>query len=226
MAWQPNRAALARIAPFAALMLLLVGLRGGLPLGAVAIDARWWQLAAFGIAACLLAVFRAEYGELVRQTRPNAGEVALAIGAGLLVALAWSRLDAPWMRIAEPAAVFVPLDAQGQLAWPLVALRWLAAVLVLPLVEELFWRSFLMRWMRSARFETVLPQQVGPKAIVLAAFVYTLAHPQWLAAAIAGLAFAALYVRTGRLWVPVIANAVSQGALGAWVVAGGHWSAW
>jgi len=83
-----------------------------------------------------------------------------------------------------------------------------------------------MRWIRSPQFETVLPQQVGLKAIVLTTFVFTLAHTLWLAAVIAGLAYALLYVRTGRLWVPIIAHAVANGALGVWVVATGRWSLW
>ena len=43
---------------------------------------------------------------------------------------------------------------------------------------------------------------------------------------IAGLAYAWLYVRTGTLWAPVIAHAVTNGALGAWVVATGRWQFW
>jgi len=35
-----------------------------------------------------------------------------------------------------------------------------------------------------------------------------------------------LYVRFGRLWVPVIAHAVTNGMLGVWVVATGNWQFW
>ena len=93
-------------------------------------------------------------------------------------------------------------------------------------MEELFWRSFLMRWFERAQFETVLPQRVGLKAIALSTFVFTLVHTLWLAAVIAGLAYALLYVRTGKLWVPVIAHAVTNGALGMWVLATGNWQFW
>jgi len=61
---------------------------------------------------------------------------------------------------------------------------------------------------------------------VLTTFVFTLAHTLWLAAVIAGLAYALLYVRTGKLWVPIIAHAVTNGALGVWVVATARWSFW
>ena len=135
-------------------------------------------------------------------------------------------LDAPWMVLAVPKANFTPLDADGALIWPLVIVRWIGATLLVPVMEELFWRSFLMRWVQSPVFEAVDPRRVGVKAIVLSTFVFVLAHTLWLAAAIAGLAYALLYRQTGKLWVAVIAHAVTNGVLGIWVVRTGNWAFW
>ena len=226
MAWVPNRAAQARCVPFAVFMLLLA-LRGVAPGdGSWGIDSRWIYAITVLAVGGLLAWYWREYGELVKQTLPSWAEAGLAVVVGLVVFALWIRLDAPWMQLSEPAAAFVPIDANGQLLWPLIAVRWIGASLIVPVMEELFWRSFLMRWIRSPQFETVLPQQVGLKAIVLTTFVFTLAHTLWLAAVIAGLAYALLYVRTGKLWVPIIAHAVTNGALGIWVVATGRWAFW
>jgi uncharacterized protein len=98
--------------------------------------------------------------------------------------------------------------------------------LLVPLMEELFWRSFLMRWLEQAVFEGVNPQRVGVRAVLLSTFVFTLAHTLWLAAAIAGLVYALLYIKTGKLWVAVIAHAVTNTALGVWVVMTGNWQFW
>lgn len=226
MAWVPNRAAQARCVPFAVFMLLLA-LRGLVPGdGSWSIDPRWIYAVTVLAVGGLLAWYWREYGELVKQTLPSWAEAALAVVVGLVIFALWIRLDAPWMQLSEPAAAFVPIDTNGQLLWPLIAVRWIGASLIVPVMEELFWRSFLMRWIRSPQFETVLPQQVGLKAIVLTTFVFTLAHTLWLAAVIAGLAYALLYVRTGKLWVPIIAHAVTNGALGIWVVATGRWAFW
>jgi CAAX prenyl protease-like protein len=226
MAWSPNRAAQARIAPFAAFMVLLA-LRGFMPgEGVSGFDPRWLYGVTVLVVGALLGWYWREYGELVRQMRPSGTEAALAVGVGLVLFVLWIRLDASWMQLGDASAAFVPIDANGQRIWPLIALRCVGAALVVPLMEELFWRSFLMRWIRSPQFEAVPPQQVGLKAIVLSTFVFTLAHTLWLAAAIAGLAYAWLYVRTGKLWVPIIAHAVTNGALGVWVVATGRWTFW
>ena len=130
------------------------------------------------------------------------------------------------MTIGEPTTKYIPVTQTGALEWPRIVVRWIGAALLVPLIEELFWRSFLMRWLERPVFEGVDPRRVGLKAIMLSTFVFTLAHTLWLAAAIAGLAYAWLYMRSGKLWVPVIAHAVTNGALGIWVVATGNWQFW
>ena len=220
-----GRDALLRIAPFALFMLLLA-LRGFAADGAWGFDERWlYAVSTVGVAT-LLIVFWREFGELSAVLAPTVREALLAVFAGLLVFLLWIQLDEPWMRIGEATAGFRPIDAAGNPVWPLIAVRWLGAALVVPLMEELFWRSFLMRWIENATFEAVDPQRIGLRAIVLSTFVFMLAHTLWLAAIIAGLAYAWLYRRTGRLWVPVIAHAVTNGLLGLWVVATRSWAFW
>ena len=226
MALSLSRAAIARVVPFAAFMVLLAA-RGALPAdGSAGVDPRWLYAATGVVAGALLAWFWRDYGELVRQTLPSASEAALALGVGVVVFGLWINLDAPMFRIGEPSAGFVPTDAAGNLMGSLIAIRWIGGSLIVPVMEELFWRSFLMRWVQSPQFESVVPQRVGLKAIVLSTFVFMLAHTLWLAAIIAGLAYAWLYVRTGKLWVPILAHAVTNGVLGAWVVRTQQWALW
>ena len=221
-----RRAGWVRVAPFLAFMALLA-LRGAVPAdGSWGFDPRWLYGVQAGLAALLLAVWWREYGELAWQTMPTIGEALLAVGVGLAVFALWIQLDAPWMTIGTPDAAFVPVDADGRLQWAWVALRLTGAALVVPLVEELFWRSFLMRWVQQPLFEALRPQRVGPRAVLVSTFVFVLAHTLWLAAALAGLAYAWLYIRSGKLWLPVIAHAVTNGALGVYVVARGQWQFW
>lgn len=221
-----SRAALLRIVPFAAFMAILA-LRSFAPTdGGWGFDTRWLYGLNLVLVGGLLALWWREYGELSSQNLPTLVDAAWAVGAGLLVFVLWISLTAPWMQIGEPSAGFRGIDAQGRLDWPLIAVRWLGASLLVPVMEELFWRSFLMRWIDRPQFEAVVPQQVTMKAIVLSTFVFMLAHTLWLAAIVAGLAYAWLFVRTGKLWVPVIAHAVTNGVLGVWVVLTGNWSFW
>lgn len=219
-----GRAALVRIAPFVAFIALLAA-RGAWPADH-AFDARWIYGAMVLVVGAMLLWWRREYGELSAQLAPSLREAALAVAVGLAVFMLWINLDAPWMRLGEPTAAFVPVHTDGTLDWPLIAVRAAGAALLVPLMEELFWRSFLMRWIEAAPFERVDPRRVGARAVVLSTFVFMLAHTLWLAAIVAGLAYALLYRASGKLWLPVIAHAVTNAALAAWVVASGRWEFW
>jgi uncharacterized protein len=221
-----TRAAWVRVVPFAVFMALLA-LRGAAPAdGSWGLDARWLYGVTVLAVGALLALWWREYGELALQTLPDARETLVAVAVGLAVFALWIQLDAGWMTIGAPSADFVPLTPAGAIDWPLVAVRCLGAALLVPVMEELFWRSFLMRWLQQPLFQGVEPRRVGVKAIVLSTFVFTLAHTLWLAAAIAGFAYALLYARTGKLWTAVIAHAVTNGALAAWVIATRRWEFW
>jgi hypothetical protein len=219
-----GRPALVRIVPFAVFMLLLA-LRGQAPAdGSWGFDPRWLYGVTVAVVGGLLLAWQREYGELSRQTWPQAREALLAVVVGLAVFGAWIGLAS--LQLGTETAAFVPLDAQGRRMWPLIAVRWVGAALMVPVMEELFWRSFLMRWIERPQFEAVDPARIGLRAVVLSTFVFMLAHTLWLAAILAGLAYAWLYRRHGHLWSAVIAHAVTNGVLGAWVVATGQWQFW
>jgi CAAX prenyl protease-like protein len=219
-------AALRRIAPFVAFMLLLAARAWTPEDNTLGLDPRWIYGVTVVVVGALLGWWWRDYRELARPAWPGGAEVAGSVVVGLAVFAAWIHLDASWMVIGEPAAAFVPLTDRGELDWALIAVRWCGAALLVPVMEELFWRGWLMRWLERPSFESVPPQRVGLRAIVLSTVFFVMVHNLWLAAFVAGLAYAALYVRTGKLWTAVIAHAVTNGALGVWVVATGNWQFW
>jgi uncharacterized protein len=230
----PMRPAMAmRVVPMAIFMLLLAGrdVLGAWPplqsaLSGMGLDGRWLYGVQAAAAGALLAWGWRYYGELVRQLWPTAMEALLAIGVGLLVLVAWINLDAPWMLLGDTTPGFAPIDAAGAVDLRLVVIRVLGAVVVVPLMEELFWRSFLMRWIDSATFERVDPHTVSAKAMVLSTFAFVLVHQAWLAAALAGLAYAWLYRSSGKLWLAVLAHATTNAALAVWVLSTRQWQFW
>jgi CAAX prenyl protease-like protein len=221
-----RRAAWVRVLPFA-LFIALLALRGQAPSWLPAgWDPRWIYAVQTALVAAALLALRRDYGELVRQLAPTARQALVAVTVGLVVFVLWITLDAPWMTLGQASAGFAPVDPQGSIDWPLVAFRVAGAALVVPVMEELFWRSFLMRWVDDAQFERVAPGAVSTKAVIVSTFVFVLAHTQWLAAAIAGVAYALLYMRTGRLWTAIVAHAVTNAALATWVLATKQWQYW
>jgi uncharacterized protein len=147
----------------------------------------------------------------------------LAIAVGLAVFAAWIRLDLPWAALTGIG--FDPTRGD-KLFWPWVMLRWSCLALVVPIMEELFWRSFFMRWIVSRDFLGANPRAVGAGALFLSSALFASEHSMWLAGLLAGIAYGWLYVRTANLWIPILSHAITNGTLGLWILATGHWRFW
>lgn len=215
--------ALARIVPFA-IYLVVLALEGQVPHLFTDFDARWLYPLKILLVVGALATFRLSYTEL-RGFKFSLGDAALSLGAGLVVFVIWVGLDIPWAVIGEAGAGYDPRDA-GQIDWLLVGFRLAGAALVVPLMEELFWRSFLMRWLVQSDFLSVSPIRVTLNAVLISSVVFGFEHHQWLAGIFAGLVYAWLYRRTGHLNYAIFAHAVTNGVLGGWVLMSGQWSYW
>ena len=158
------------------------------------------------------------------QTRSTARTLGIAVASGVLVLVLWINLDAAWMTIGSSAG-FDPRN-DGRIDWLLVAVRLFGAALVVPVMEELFWRSFLMRWIDSPAFLQMNPANTRLKAFVVTVVLFGFEHNLWLAGIVAGAVYSLLYMRSQTLWSPILAHAVTNGMLGLWIISTGHWSYW
>lgn len=185
------------------------------------IDVAWlYPLKAASVALALALLWR-HYGEL--RVAPAAGPLLLGVALGVVVFVLWISLDASWMLLGDFDAG-VGYNPRGDVA--LTAFRLAGAALVVPLMEELFWRAFLQRWLQDHAWLTLDPARVGFKALLITSALFAVEHTQWLAGLVAGLAYGWLYIRTRNLWVPVVSHAVTNGLLGAWVLSTGNWGYW
>lgn len=130
------------------------------------------------------------------------------------------------MLTGEVGEGYNPTDEAGQIDWLLVSFRIAGAALVVPIMEELFWRSFVQRWVQTPDFLALDPAQIGLKALLIASALFAIEHTQWLAGLIAGLAYGWLYISTRNLWSPIVAHAVTNGVLGIYAVATHQWRFW
>ena len=217
--------ALARILPFAVYILVLVAgpfLREALPAGW---DGRW--LYAVQIAGALLALtwFARAYEEL-RPLALRWRDALEATAVGIAVFALWINLDFSWVMLGEPGAGFDPRTAGGEIDWAPAAVRIFGAAAVVPIMEELFWRSFILRWIDKPDFLRLPAAAASWRALAISAVLFGIEHNLWLAGVLAGLAYGGLYMRSGKLWSPILAHAVTNLLLGLWVLATGSWSFW
>lgn len=220
-----------RILPFAVFMVFVAAgsmLPPPEPVPPGQLDGRWIYAARALVVGVLLALLWSRFEELHESPRMRAADWGLAIAGGGAVFVIWIHLDSGWAVLGSAAApAFDPREhGADTLHIPLTALRFVGLAVVVPLAEELFWRSFLLRWLQQQAFLALAPARIGVRAVAISSVLFALEHSQWLAGLIAGVVYAWLYVRTGRLWVPIIAHAVTNGLLGAWILATRDWRFW
>lgn len=189
------------------------------------IDVRWIYAIRVGGTALILYFLRSQYIELVPQIKMSLSHLILAMLTGVMVFILWVNLDQQWMTLGK-AVGYDPRTSTGSLNYPMIAIRLAGATLVVPLMEELFWRSFLMRWIDGVKFMTISPSNISIRAIFLSSLLFAGEHTLWFAGLIAGLAYAWLYHKTQNLWTSIIAHAVTNGLLGTWVVYTSRWNYW
>jgi len=114
------------------------------------------------------------------------------------------------------------------LADPLaLALRSLRAILIVPIVEELFWRGWLLRWIERPDFESVPLGNYHRLSFWLVALLFAMEHgPYWDVGFLAGAGYNWWMVRTGRLSDLILAHAVTNACLCAFVLVTGRWEFW
>ena len=196
------------------------------PLLEDAFDSRWLVAARALVAGIVLAIFWRSYQELFEAPRTSAREWGLATCAGLAVAALWIALDSAWASSGAQARPFMPLDAAGRLDPLLLAARLVGFVVVVPVMEELFWRSFVMRWIQSRDFLALDPRRTGTAAWVVSSALFALEHHAWVAGLVAGLAYGRIYRRSGNLRACIASHSISNAALGGWILATHDWALW
>ncbi|HET7540319.1 MAG TPA: exosortase E/protease, VPEID-CTERM system [Polyangiaceae bacterium] len=151
-----------------------------------------------------LALLWSKYGDL-RWREPGALAACL-LGLGL--GLVW--LGSGWPFPAADAG-----DARG--FWLFV--RALGFSTVVPLAEELAFRGYLLRVLQNRRFERVSYRSGPWWAVAISSLVFGALHDRWLAGTVAGLVYALIQIRGGRLRDAVLAHASTNATLAVFALA-------
>ena len=206
-----------------------IGLQTILPATAGAYAARTAATAVVGL-VCL-----AFYSKALKALNAPKALKALIIGlvAGLAVCALWIWPDSfSWYRTwlcwpigsppAPPAAA--PYDP-AVCGWTLTIVKLIGSAFVIAPVEEVFFRSFLYRWLQNRDFTAVPLSRFDLSAFLWMVFLFTLEHDRPLAAAMAGGVYGLLAIRWG-LGSAILAHVVTNLALGLHVIYHGAWEFW
>jgi len=181
-----------------------------------------------------------ELWPLVTEMRWALSWEAVAVGVGVFavwvgISGAWTTQSSLWVRLglahapATPAPVWNPNAVFGDgsaLAWLFIVTRILGSSLVVPPLEEVFYRSFVYRYIARADFLSVPLNRFLPVPFLATALVFGFSHNEWLAGILCAAAYQMLVIRKNRLGDAMTAHAITNFLLGVWVVWKGAWNFW
>jgi len=168
---------------------------------------------------------------LIREMRPYVPELRWAFSweavlIGVVIFAIWVGLDPYYPKnklffkdtegsIWNPFAKF---GDNSPIAWALIVIRIFGMTIIVPPLEEAFYRSLFYRWLIRLDFRSVALGHFDGVAFVAVSLVFGFMHFQWLAGIICGLAYQWLVVRKGRLGDAMTAHAITNFLLGVYVV--------
>ena len=212
------RPGIARVAPFL-VFLVLTSCQGK----SGASSACWFYLAKTLAGAWLVWEMRPAVSEM----RWAVSWEAILVGIGIFAI--WVGLDPFYPKLFSSGATGNPNDCFGEhsaLAWFFIAVHILGMTFVVPPLEEVFYRSFLYRYIAKQNFLSVPLNGFLPGPFLATAAVFGFSHNEWLAGVLCGAAYQWLVIRKNRLGDAMTAHAITNGLLGVWIVWKGAWHFW
>jgi CAAX prenyl protease-like protein len=222
-AWQERNASIGYVAPFA-VFLFFLAISPWIPP-----DARWEPPLRVAVLAvvCLICWPRAF------SLRPSHWIASIALGGAVFILWIAPDLLLPGYRQTllfsngivghlhsslQPAAVRSP----WVLAW-----RTMRAVIIVPVVEEFFWRAWLMRWLIDTDFQKVPLGTYRPFAFWMTAILFASEHgPYWDVGLLTGVIYNLWMIRSKSVADCILMHAVTNAILSAYVVATAQWQYW
>lgn len=167
--------------------------------------------------------YRKQYGELYQKI--NFKSINIAIFVGIIVFIIWILPEGLYPTLG--ATAFNPYQFKNQsFIIFLIAFRLIGAVIVVPLFEELFWRSFLIRWIINQDFKNVPLGKFTWLSFSLTVLFFGIEHHRWLVGMAAGAIYNGLWYHQKNLLPCIIAHAVTNLILGVYVLVTQQWGFW
>jgi CAAX prenyl protease-like protein len=165
-----------------------------------------------------------------------------AVTAGVLVFILWTGLEGHYPDLnkllneirgkvesaAPPTPWNPPRDfgAGSPLACFFIIVRIAGSSLVVPPLEEVFYRSFLYRYFIANDFLSVPLSRFKARAFIATALFFGFSHNEWLPGVLCACVFQGLVCWKGRLGDAITAHAITNLLLGLWVVWRPAWNFW
>lgn len=141
----------------------------------------------------------------------------LALFSGVAIGVVWA-INGLWNVPANTAleTQLAGYSALGLIIW--VVARVIGTSVLVPVIEELFFRGYILKRLDLGGFALRL------LAMAVSSGLFALLHDRWLEAFAAGMVFAWLTLRSGRLGDAIVSHAVANALIAVVALLSGNWA--
>jgi exosortase E/protease (VPEID-CTERM system) len=151
-----------------------------------------------------------------------------AVAIGLAVFAVWIVLEPAQTRNGPDDSAFREmlgaLSRRTATLWLLS--RVIGSVVTVPIAEELAFRGYVLRRLVATDFTTVDPMRFSWPSFLVSSILFGVMHGRTIAGTIAGAFFALAVYRKGNLSEAIVAHAVANALIAAYVLSSGAWGLW
>jgi CAAX prenyl protease-like protein len=149
-----------------------------------------------------------------------------ALISGVIVFLLWVGLEGFYPLVgADQSFDFTQIENRFYL-YTYLFFRFSGSDLLVPVIEEVFWRSFALRFLIDSDFKKVSPGTFSWFSFIAVSLAFGFEHNRWLPGILSGMIFALVYYRTKNLFSPVLSHAVANFLIGIYVFYSGELAFW
>jgi CAAX prenyl protease-like protein len=149
------------------------------------------------------------------------GSIPFALIAGVLVAVLWVYITPA--NAQQNLLISSKLLSLGVLGDFWLGAKLLGYVIIVPISEELAFRGFFVRWIKSRDFRSVELRSTSTFALIASSFIFGMFHQNLMLGAIAGVCFGWVAKRGNSVWDAVFAHVVANGLIAAYAYHAGMW---
>ncbi len=148
-----------------------------------------------------------------------------ALATGILVFVLWINMDWDFATLGSSDA-YDPRILPDKTYYWFLAVRLAGTALVVPVFEEIFWRSFVLRYIVNQDFGIVRIGTFTWMSFIVSSLLFGSEHYLWLAGIMAGVFYNLLLYWSRSIYACIIAHSITNLLLGIYVIKTGNWQFW
>jgi len=176
------------------------------------------------VVGLILLHFRNKYSEI--NLLASFKDICIAAAVGVIVFIIWINMTWDFAILGEPRhSNPYTLLSSGTFTIA-IFFRIYGSSVVVPVMEELFWRSFLIRWIDNTDFLSVKIGTFTLRSFVITVLLFGSEHSLWLAGIVAGIIYNMLLYYRKNIFLCIISHSVTNIIISIYVLYSGRWMFW